>query len=102
MLYAQQHFPQFVAKHEKGMASRFYMNIQKKFVLHEFFISEIQRTMCLLAYEGSSLPPSYASLRDEALWPDAIEVFLRDACALLRLPPLRLILFHDRQTIHIY
>lgn len=61
-----------------------------KFSLHEYFILEIQRTMCLLAYEGNVLPPSYASLRDEALWPDAIEVFLRDACALLRLPPLRL------------
>ncbi|XP_077301795.1 E3 ubiquitin-protein transferase RMND5B-like isoform X2 [Arctopsyche grandis] len=64
--YARQNFPQFVDKHEK----------------------EIQKTMCLLAYEGGVLPLSYSALRDEALWPDAIELFLRDACALLRLPPL--------------
>lgn len=67
--YARDHFPQFAARHER----------------------ELQRAMCLLAYTaaGASPPPTYSSLRDEStLATDAAELFIKEACALLRLPPL--------------
>lgn len=96
VMYARQHFPQFVSKHEKGEVFILF-SLNQLFI--ELFLTEIQRTMCLLAYEGGVLPTSYASLRDEALWPDAIEVFLKDACALLRLPPLRSLSHHNSMRL---